>query len=158
MRQGNIAVLMESPSVKKLKGILRSTGREYYYALIGKLFQGISNFAIKEYILYIMTDFFKLGDHTESSIQLLNSSMLTCGIFRGFFVGSVAHKFKLLKYLVGFSTIFMAFGAALMFVMQKTTGINVYASPSLNHRNLVRDKTLELRKDLRTTVDPCFFC
>ncbi|WP_054725382.1 MFS transporter [Paucilactobacillus hokkaidonensis] len=35
-----------------------SVGRDYYLALIGKLFQGVGNFAITGYILYIMTDFF----------------------------------------------------------------------------------------------------
>ena len=103
-------------------------GRDYYLALIGKLFQGVGNFAITGYILYIMTDFLKLGgSETESSIQLLNSIMLAFGILCGFFAGPASDKTKLLKYPVGFSTIFLALGAASMFMMQNTTGITVYA-------------------------------
>lgn len=105
-----------------------SEGRDYYLALIGKLFQGVGNFAITGYILYIMTDFLKLGgSETESSIQLLNSIMLAFGIFMGFFAGPASDKTKLLKYPVGFSTIFLALGAAAMFLTQNTTGITIYA-------------------------------
>ena len=105
-----------------------SVGRDYYLALIGKLFQGVGNFAITGYILYIMTDFLQLGSsETESSIQLLNSIMLVFGILCGFFAGPASDKTKLLKYPVGFSTIFLALGAAAMFILQNTTGITVYA-------------------------------
>ena len=59
-----------------------STGRDYYLAFIGKMFQGIGNFAIMGYLLYIMTDFLKLGDATASSIQLINTSARASGARR----------------------------------------------------------------------------
>ena len=103
-----------------------STGRDYYLAFIGKMFQGIGNFAIMGYLLYIMTDFLKLGDATASSIQLINTIMLIFGILMGFFAGPFCDKFKVLKYPVAFSTIFLALGAAALFVCRDTTGIVLY--------------------------------
>ena len=104
-----------------------SIGRDYYLALIGKLFQGIGNFAITGYILYIMTDFLQRGTQTESSIQLINMIMLILGILMGLFAGPLSDKFKVLKYPVGLSTIFLAFGAAALFYLRDTTGIIIYA-------------------------------
>lgn len=95
-------------------------------AFIGKMFQGIGNFAIMGYLLYIMTDFLKLGDATASSIQLINTIMLIFGILMGFFAGPFCDKFKVLKYPVAFSTIFLALGAAALFVCRDTTGIVLY--------------------------------
>ena len=46
------------------------------------MFQGIGNFAIMGYLLYIMTDFLKLGDATASSIQLINTSARASGARR----------------------------------------------------------------------------
>ncbi|SMS15349.1 MFS transporter [Levilactobacillus zymae] len=104
-----------------------SVGRDYYLALMGKLFQGVGNFAITGYILYIMTDFLHRGSQTQSSIQLINLIMLVFGIFMGFVAGPVSDKFKILKYPVGFSTIFLAFGALALFFLRDNTGIIIYA-------------------------------
>ena len=104
-----------------------SVGRDYYLALIGKLLQGIGNFAITGYILYIMTDFLQRGAQTESSIQLINTIMLVFGILMGLFAGPLSDKFRVLKYPVGFSTIFLALGAASLFCLRDTAGIIIYA-------------------------------
>ena len=104
-----------------------SVGRDYYLALIGKLFQGVGNFAVTGYILYIMTDFLMLGDQTPSSIQLLNSIMLAFGILMGFVAGPLSDKFNVLKYPVSFSAIFLAIGAFALFTFRDTTGILIYA-------------------------------
>ncbi|KRL59172.1 MFS transporter [Latilactobacillus fuchuensis] len=102
-------------------------GRDYYLALIGKLFQGVGNFAITGYILYIMTDFLHMGSQTQSSIQLINIIMLVFGILMGFIAGPISDKFKVLKYPVAFSTLFLAFGALMLFFFRNNTGIIVYA-------------------------------
>lgn len=104
-----------------------SIGRDYYLALIGKLFQGVGNFAITGYILYIMTDFLHRGSQTQSSIQLINGIMLAFGILMGFVAGPVADKLKILKFPVGFSTLFLAVAALALFFMRNTTGIVIYA-------------------------------
>ncbi|MFR0771263.1 MAG: MFS transporter [Limosilactobacillus pontis] len=104
-----------------------SIGRDYYLALIGKLFQGVGNFAITGYILYIMTDFLHRGSQTQSSIQLINGIMLAFGILMGFVAGPIADKLKILKFPVGFSTIFLAIAALALFFMRNTTGIIIYA-------------------------------
>lgn len=103
-----------------------SIGRDYYLALIGKLFQGIGNFAVTGYILYIMTDFLLMGDGTASSIQLLNSVMLAFGILMGFVAGPLSDKFNLLKLPVGLSPIFLALGALALFLL-RDDGILIYA-------------------------------
>lgn len=104
-----------------------SIGRDYYLALIGKLLQGVGNFAITGYILYIMTDFLHRGDQTQSSIQLINIIMLAFGIFMGFVAGPVSDKLKILKYPVGFSTIFLAAGALCLFFFRNSFGLITYA-------------------------------
>ncbi|WP_235019536.1 hypothetical protein [Pediococcus acidilactici] len=82
--------------------------RNYYLALIGKMFQGVGNFAITGYILYIMTDFLHRGNQTQSSIQLVNMIMLIFGILMGLVAGPLSNKFKILKLPVGLSTILLA--------------------------------------------------
>lgn len=104
-----------------------SVGRDYYLALIGKLCQGIGNFAVTGYILYIMTDFLMLGDGTQSAIQLINTIMLAFGILMGFFAGPISDKFHILKLPVGFSVIFLALGAGSLFLFRDMTGISLYA-------------------------------
>lgn len=104
-----------------------SVGRDYYLALMGKLFQGVGNFAITGYILYIMTDFLHRGSQTQSSIQLINVIMLVFGIFMGFVAGPVSDKFKILKWPVGLSTIFLALGALALFFFRNEAGIIIYA-------------------------------
>ncbi|MGI6229602.1 MAG: MFS transporter [Tractidigestivibacter sp.] len=104
-----------------------SVGRDYYLALIAKLFQGVGNFAITGYILYIMTDYLMLGDATQSSIQLINTVMLAFGIAMGFLAGPASDKLHLLKLPVGFSTIFLAIAALCMFFIRSTAGIVLYA-------------------------------
>lgn len=104
-----------------------SVGRDYYLALIGKLFQGVGNFAITGYILYIMTDFLHRGGQTQSSIQLINVIMLVWGIAMGFVAGPVADKFKILKYPIALSTLSLALAALILFLFRNTAGIAAYA-------------------------------
>lgn len=104
-----------------------SIGRDYYLALIGKLFQGVGNFAITGYILYIMTDFLHRGSATQSSIQLINMIMLIFGIIMGLVAGPISDKFKILKYPVALSTISLAFGALALFILRDNMGIIIYA-------------------------------
>ncbi|MCC6097469.1 MULTISPECIES: MFS transporter [Limosilactobacillus] len=119
----------EKFSFKEIKNVFPgwSVGRDYYLAFIGKMFQGVGNFAITGYILYIMTDFLKRGSQTQSSIQLINTIMLIFGILMGLFAGPVSDKLKVLKLPVGFSTIFLALGAASLYFMHSTVGIAIYA-------------------------------
>lgn len=102
-------------------------GRDYYLALIGKVFLGIGNFAITGYILYIMTDFLKLGDQTQAGIQLVNSIMFFIGVFMGFFAGPIADKFKILKLPVACSALFLALGALALYLFHDMTGVTIYA-------------------------------
>lgn len=102
-------------------------GRDYYLALIGKISLGIGNFAITGYILYIMTDFLLMGDQTQNSIQLINSIMFFIGVFMGFFAGPLADKFKMLKFPIGCSALFLALGALALFVFRDMTGVTIYA-------------------------------
>lgn len=104
-----------------------SRGRDYYLALIGKMFQGVGNFAITGYILYILTDFLGLGDSAEPTIQLINGIMLVFGILMGFVAGPACDKFKVLKLPVGLSTISLAVAALCMFFFRSTAGIMAYA-------------------------------
>lgn len=104
-----------------------SIGRDYYLALIAKMFQGVGNFAITGYILYIMTDFLHQGSQTQSSIQLINMVMLVFGILMGLLAGPASDKFKVLKYPVAYSTIFLAIAALALFFFRNTTGILIYA-------------------------------
>lgn len=102
-------------------------GRDYYLALIGKVFLGIGNFAITGYILYIMTDFLKLGDQTQAGIQFVNSIMFFIGVFMGFFAGPIADKFKILKLPVACSALFLALGALALYLFHDMTGVTIYA-------------------------------
>jgi len=105
-----------------------SIGRDYYLALIGKLSQGIGNFAITGYLLFIMTDFLhKDSSSTQQSIQLINIIMLVFGILMGFVAGPLSDKFNVLKYPVGLSTISLGVGALSLYFLQNDTGIIIYA-------------------------------
>ncbi|WP_218056638.1 MFS transporter [Gilliamella sp. wkB112] len=105
-----------------------SIGRDYYLALIGKLFQGISNFAITGYLLFIMTDFMHCNsDETQNSIQLINIIMLIFGISMGFIAGPISDKLKILKLPVGLSTIFLGIGAISLSIYPNHIGILIYA-------------------------------
>ncbi|WP_252902857.1 MFS transporter [Paucilactobacillus hokkaidonensis] len=101
--------------------------RDYYLALIGKMFQGVGNFAITGYILYIMTDFLHRGNQTQSSIQLVNMIMLIFGILMGLVAGPLSNKFKILKLPVGLSTILLAIAGLSLFFLRNNTGIILYA-------------------------------
>lgn len=104
-----------------------SIGRDYYLALIGKLSQGIGNFAITGYLLFIMTDFLhKDTTATQQSIQLINIIMLIFGIAMGFIAGPISDKFNILKLPVGLSTISLGIGALSLFFLQNDVGIMVY--------------------------------
>ncbi|MNM58378.1 putative transporter [compost metagenome] len=126
-----------STSTKKrafsIKGALAlfpkwSIGRDYYLALIGKISQGIGNFAITGYLLFIMTDFLnKDTSNTQQSIQLINIIMLIFGIAMGFIAGPISDKFKILKLPVGLSTIALGIGALSIFFLRNDTGIIIYA-------------------------------
>ncbi|MGQ2283410.1 MFS transporter [Leuconostoc pseudomesenteroides] len=116
-------------TVQDIKSIFPrwAIGRDYYLALIGKMFQGVGNFAVTGYMLYIMTDFLHRGSATQSSIQLINMIMLVFGIFMGFVAGPISDKFKILKWPVGFSTIFLSIGALALLLLKNDTGIIIYA-------------------------------
>lgn len=116
-------------SLKEIKSIFPgwSIGRDYYLGLIGKFFQGIGNFAITGYILYIMTDFLHRGSQTQSSIQLVNTIMVILGVLMGFTAGPISDKLKILKIPVGLSTIFLAIGALTLFLVRNTAGIVIYS-------------------------------
>ena len=104
-----------------------SVGRDYYLALIGKICQGIGNFAITGYLLFIMTDFLNKGtSDTQQSIQLINGIMLVFGIAMGFIAGPISDKLKILKLPVGLSTIFLGIGALSIFFLQNDLGIMIY--------------------------------
>lgn len=120
----------KSFSIKELLSIFPkwSVGRDYYLALIGKLAQGIGNFAITGYLLFIMTDFLhKDTSATQHSIQLINIIMLIFGIAMGFIAGPISDKYKILKLPVGLSTIALGIGALSIFFLQNDTGIIIYA-------------------------------
>lgn len=104
-----------------------SDGRDYYLALIGKMFQGVGNFAITGYMLYLLTDFFGYGDQTQSIIQLINTIMLVLGIVMGLFAGPASDRLHLLKLPVGLSTISLALGVLCLFFLRSTFGIALYA-------------------------------
>ncbi|MDK1726655.1 MFS transporter [Dellaglioa algida] len=105
-----------------------SIGRDYYLALIGKLFQGVGNFMVTGYLLFIMTDFLRKGtQETQQSIQLINGVMLIFGIAMGFVAGPVSDKFKILKLPIALSTILLGIGALSIFFFQNTIGIGIYA-------------------------------
>ena len=102
-------------------------GRDYYLALCGKLLQGIGNFAVTGYILYILTDFMGMNlEATQGSVQLLNTIMLIFGIAMGFLAGPLADKFNLLKLPVACSTLFLAVGALSLFVLKNDAGVWIY--------------------------------
>ncbi|GDZ84331.1 MFS transporter [Leuconostoc citreum] len=104
-----------------------STGRDYYLALMGKIFQGVGNFAITGYLLYIMTDFLHKGTQdTQSAIQLINTIMLVFGVAMRFLAGPVVDKLKVLKIPVGLSTLSLAAGALSLFLIRNDFGIMLY--------------------------------
>lgn len=105
-----------------------SIGRDYYLALIGKLFQGISNFTIIGYLLFILTDFMQSNSSdTQNAIQLINLIMLIFGILMGFIAGPICDKLKVLKLPVGLSTIFLGIGALSLSLCPNQTGVLIYA-------------------------------
>lgn len=104
-----------------------SKGRDYYLALIAKLFQGIGNFAVTGYLLYIMTDYMHRNTaDTQYSIQLINGIMFALGIIMGLAVGPLSDRLKLLKIPVGLSTIFLGIGALSMYFFPNNIGIVTY--------------------------------
>ena len=105
-----------------------SIGRDYYLALIGKLFQGISNFTITGYLLFILTDFMQSNSSdTQNAIQLINLIMLIFGILMGFIAGPICDKLKVLKLPVGLSTLFLGIGALGLSICPNQIGVLIYA-------------------------------
>lgn len=124
-----VAEKKEKTSLKEAMAIFPSwsVGRDYYLALIGKLFQGIGNFSVTGYLLFIMTDFLGKGTaDTQHAIQLINTIMLLFGLAMGFIAGPLSDKYKVLKFPVGLSTIALGIGALSMFFLQNDTGILIY--------------------------------
>lgn len=116
-------------SIKEILAVFPkwSVGRDYYLALIGKISQGIGNFAITGYLLFIMTDFLhKDTSATQQSVQLINIIMLIFGIVMGFIAGPISDKFNILKLPVGLSTIALGIGALSLFFLQNDVGIIIY--------------------------------
>ncbi|PTQ85440.1 Na+/melibiose symporter-like transporter [Trichococcus patagoniensis] len=124
-----VAEKKEKTSLKEAMAIFPSwsVGRDYYLALIGKLFQGVGNFTVTGYLLFIMTDFLGKGTaDTQHAIQLINTIMLLFGLAMGFIAGPLADKYKVLKFPVGLSTISLGIGALSMFFLQNDVGILIY--------------------------------
>lgn len=124
-----VAEKKEKTSLKEAMAIFPSwsVGRDYYLALIGKLFQGVGNFSVTGYLLFIMTDFLGKGTaDTQHAIQLINTIMLLFGLAMGFIAGPLSDKYKLLKFPVGLSTISLGIGALSMFFLQNDLGILIY--------------------------------
>ncbi|WP_341728086.1 MFS transporter [Brooklawnia sp.] len=116
-------------SLKSLKTVFPAwrIGRDYYLALMGKLCQGIGNFAVMGYLLYIMTDFMGLTtDESTFPIQLINTIMLVFGIAMGFLAGPLSDRFNLLKWPIAFSALLLGIGALGMFFLRDNGGIIVY--------------------------------
>lgn len=104
-----------------------SVGRDYYLALIGKILQGIANFMITGYLLYIMTGFLhQNGSQTQSMIQKLNVIMLIFGILCGLLAGPLSDKFNVLKIPVALSTIFLGIGALAIYFLQSDLSVVIY--------------------------------
>lgn len=104
-----------------------SIGRDYYLALAGKMFQGVGNFAVMGFLLYIMTDF--MGKTTEGAvapIQMINAIMLGFGIAMGFLAGPLADRFNVLKWPVALSAVLLGIGALGMYFLPNDTGIIIY--------------------------------
>lgn len=120
------------PTRKSLKACLAifpnwSVGRDYYLALIGKLSQGIGNFMITGYLLFIMTDFMhKDINDTQYAIQLINLIMLILGIAMGFIAGPLSDRFKILKLPVALSTIALGIGAISLYCFSNDLGVMIY--------------------------------
>lgn len=124
-----VADKKEKTSLKEAMAIFPSwsVGRDYYLALIGKLFQGVGNFSVTGYLLFIMTDFLGKGTaDTQHAIQLINTIMLLFGLAMGFIAGPLSDKYKVLKFPVGLSTISLGIGALSMFFLQNDIGILIY--------------------------------
>lgn len=124
-----VADKKEKTSLKEAMAIFPSwsVGRDYYLALIGKLFQGVGNFSVTGYLLFIMTDFLGKGTaDTQHAIQLINTIMLLFGLAMGFIAGPLSDKYKVLKFPVGLSTISLGIGALSMFFLQNDVGILIY--------------------------------
>lgn len=124
-----VAEKKEKTSLKEAMAIFPSwsVGRDYYLALIGKLFQGVGNFSITGYLLFILTDFLGKGTaDTQHAIQLINTIMLLFGLAMGFIAGPLSDKYKVLKFPVGLSTISLGIGALSMFFLQNDVGILIY--------------------------------
>lgn len=104
-----------------------SVGRDYYLALIGKVLQGIANFMITGYLLYIMTDFLnQSSSQTQNMIQKLNVIMLIFGILCGLLAGPLSDKFNVLKIPVALSAIFLGIGALAIYFLQSDVSIVIY--------------------------------
>lgn len=124
-----VAEKKEKTSLKEAMAIFPSwsVGRDYYLALIGKLFQGVGNFSVTGYLLFIMTDFLGKGTaDTQHAIQLINTIMLLFGLAMGFIAGPLSDKYKVLKFPVGLSTISLGIGALSMYFLQNDVGILIY--------------------------------
>lgn len=124
-----VADKKEKTSLKEAMAIFPSwsVGRDYYLALIGKLFQGVGNFSVTGYLLFIMTDFLGKGTaDTQHAIQLINTIMLLFGLAMGFIAGPLSDKYKVLKFPVGLSTISLGIGALSMYFLQNDVGILIY--------------------------------
>nr|WP_315295808.1 MFS transporter [Mammaliicoccus lentus] len=104
-----------------------SIGRDYYLAFTGKILQGIANFAITGYLLYIMTDFMeKSTQGAQISIQIVNAIMLIIGIAMGFLAGPIADKLNILKVPIIISTFSLAIGAISIYILQNDISIWIY--------------------------------
>lgn len=105
-----------------------TTGGNYYLTLLGKMFLGIGNFLISGYLLYIMEDYFHKGTGTASaSIQLINMIMFIFALILGLIAGPLSDKFKLVKWPVALSSIFVGLGALSIILLHSEVSLIIYA-------------------------------
>ena len=103
-------------------------GGNYYLTLLGKMFLGIGNFLISGYLLYIMEDFFHKGTSAaSSSIQIINMIMFAFALVLGLIAGPLSDKYKLVKWPVALSSIFVGLGALSIILLHSEVSLIIYA-------------------------------
>ncbi len=105
-----------------------SQGGNYYLTLLGKTFLGIGNFLISGYLLYIMEDYFHKSTHAAStSIQVINTIMFVFALVLGLIAGPLSDKFRLVKWPVALSSIFVGLGALSIILLRNEFSLILYA-------------------------------
>ena len=88
--------------------------RNFYLALIGKLFIVTATFCISSYQLYILTDYIKLtGNNVQKYVSLISMVMMICSIICVLFAGPLSDKIGKRKFPVVFASMVIAVGSLL---------------------------------------------